>query len=109
MTNKITNNQRKRGGIMKIFLAILLLLGVSVAQVGYDQDNNEYEGLMPVVEVVAQRNDEVGAYVGSMPEVTVTAPRYEYEDEAWSGLMPEVVVIAVRPTVEGLVYSNDLK
>ncbi|KPK73883.1 hypothetical protein AMJ87_00090 [candidate division WOR_3 bacterium SM23_60] len=94
---------------MKIFLAILLLLGVSVAQTLHDQNESGYEGLMPTVEVVAQRFDEVGAYVGSMPEVTVTAPRYEYEDEAWSGLMPEVVVTAVRPVVEGLVYSNNLE
>ena len=94
---------------MKIFFTILLLLGVSVAKVGYDQNELEYEGLMPTVEVVAQRANAVGAYVGSMPEVTVTASRYEYEDEAWSGLMPEVVVTAVRPAVEGLVYSNNLE
>ena len=35
-------------------------------------------------------------YVGCMPEIVVTAPQYEYEDEAWSGLMPEVVVTAPR-------------
>ena len=107
MTNKKTNNQNKKGGMMKVFLTILLLMGVSVAQVGDDQNELEYVGSMPMVEVVAQRIDEVGAYVGSMPEVTVTAPRYEYEDVAWSGLMPEVVVTAVRPTVEGLVYLNN--
>ena len=94
---------------MKIFLISLLLLGVWVAQVVQGQDESAYEGLMPTVEVVAQRTDETVGYVGSMPEVTVTAPRYEYEDEAWSGLMPEVVVTAVRPAVEGMVYLNNLE
>ena len=92
---------------MKIFLMSLLLLGVSVPLVVQGQDESAYEGLMPTVEVVAQRTGEVGAYVGSMPEVTVTAPRYEYEDEAWSGLMPEVVVTAVRPVVDGWVYLDN--
>ena len=89
---------------MKIFLAILLLLGVSVAQLV--PDKAEYVGSMPAVEVIAQRIDnDVPAYVGSMPEVTVTAVRYEYEDEAWSGLMPEVVVTAVRPGFSEIALS----
>jgi hypothetical protein len=93
----------KKGGIMKIFLAILLLLGVSVVQAV--SDNPEYEGLMPAVEVVASRCDVgVAAYVGSLPEVDVTARRYEFEDDAWSGLMPETVVTAVRSAHEDLVY-----
>ena len=90
---------------MKIFLTILLLLGVSVAQLV--PDRVEYVGVMPGVEVVAQRMDEdVPAYVGSMPEVTVTAVRYEYEDEAWSGMMPEVVVTAVRPGFSEIALSG---
>jgi hypothetical protein len=32
--------------------------------------------------------------VGMMPEITVTASRYEYQDEAWLGLIEEVVVEA---------------
>jgi hypothetical protein len=106
MTYKKISNQIKRGGIMKIFLTILLLLSVSVAQIL--PDRNEYEGLMPAVEVTAQRCDEdVPGYIGSMPEMTVTALRYEHEDEAWSGLMPEVVVTAVRPSFEILAYSDN--
>jgi len=35
--------------------------------------------------------------VGSMPEVIISAPRYEYEDEAWSGMVEEVVVTAQQP------------
>lgn len=34
--------------------------------------------------------------IGLMPEIVVTAPRYEYQDDAWSGLMPEVIVAAPR-------------
>ena len=90
---------------MKIFLTILLLLGVSVAQLV--PDRAEYIGSMPAVEVIAQRiDDDIPAYVGSMPEVTVTAVRYEYEDEAWSGLMPEVVVTAVRPGFPEIALSG---
>ena len=90
---------------MKIFLTILLLLGVSVAQLV--PDRAEYIGSMPAVEVIAQRiDDNIPAYVGSMPEVTVTAVRYEYEDEAWSGLMPEVVVTAVRPGFPEIALSG---
>jgi hypothetical protein len=32
--------------------------------------------------------------IGRMPEIVVTAPRYEYEDVAWSGLMETIVVTA---------------
>ena len=35
--------------------------------------------------------------VGLMPEVTVTAPRYEYQDEAWLGMVEGVVVEARQP------------
>ena len=92
---------------MRFFLSILLLIGVSVAQ--ETPGRTEYEGLMPAVEVVAQRYAEnVPVYVGAMPEVTVTATRYEYEDEAWSGLMPPVVVVAVRNSLETVAYSDRL-
>jgi len=90
---------------MRILLTIVLLLGVSATQTL--PERVDYEGLMPAVEVVAERYENaVPAYVGSMPEVTVTATRYEHEDIAWSGLMPEVLVLATRPSVEALVYSG---
>lgn len=88
---------------MKISFAILLLLGVSVGQAL--SGNDVYEGLMPVVEVIANRCDyDVPAYVGSLPAVDVTAPRYEFEDDAWSGLMPETVVTALRTTPVDIAY-----
>jgi hypothetical protein len=88
---------------MRIYLAILLLLGVSVGQTL--SGNGSYEGLMPAVEVVASRCDyDVPAYVGSMPEVDVTAIRYELEDDAWSGLMPEIIVTAVRTAPIDIAY-----
>ena len=34
--------------------------------------------------------------MGCMPEIVVTAPRFENEDDAWSGLMPEIVTTAPR-------------
>jgi len=34
--------------------------------------------------------------VGMMPEITVTASRYEYQDEAWLGMVEGVVVEAQR-------------
>jgi len=39
--------------------------------------------------------------VGRMPEIIVTAPRYEYQDEAWLGMVEEVVVEAPRPLNSG--------
>lgn len=40
----------------------------------------------------------MGQDTGCMPEITVTAPRYEYEDIAWCGMMQEVCVTAPRYT-----------
>lgn len=34
--------------------------------------------------------------IGHMPEIVVTAPRHENEDDAWSGLMPEIIATAPR-------------
>ncbi len=45
-------------------------------------------------------------YVGSMPSVEVTAPRYAVEDVAWSGLMPAVEVTAYRPQDEDAAWSG---
>ncbi|KPK63108.1 hypothetical protein AMJ83_08560 [candidate division WOR_3 bacterium SM23_42] len=35
--------------------------------------------------------------IGRLPEINVTAPRYEYQDEAWLGMIEGVVVEAQRP------------
>jgi cytoskeletal protein CcmA (bactofilin family) len=54
-------------------------------------------GMMPEVTVTAQRYEgEDIAYSGMMPETVVTAQRFEGEDVAYSGMMPEVVVVADR-------------
>ena len=34
--------------------------------------------------------------IGRMPEITVTAPRYEYQDDAWAGMVEGVIVEAQR-------------
>jgi len=44
--------------------------------------------------------------IGHMPEVVVTAPRYEYEDVAWSGLVGTVVVTAPRYELEDVAWSG---
>ena len=44
--------------------------------------------------------------IGHMPEVVVTAPRYEYEDVAWSGLMETVTVNASPYDDAGALVSS---
>ncbi|UCD06047.1 MAG: hypothetical protein JSV98_02110 [candidate division WOR-3 bacterium] len=54
-------------------------------------------GLLPEVVITASRYQyEDDAWSGLMPELVVSAPRFEYEDDAWSGLMSEVTVTASR-------------
>ncbi len=63
------------------------------------------QGLITIFFVIMQfagstAVEQTFEYIGQMPEITVTAPRYQYEDDAWSGLMPEKVVTAPRYTDE---------
>ena len=46
--------------------------------------------------------------IGRMPEITVTAPRYEYQNEAWLGMVEGVVVEARRPSssINGIVLKD---
>ena len=44
--------------------------------------------------------------VGLMPEITVTAPRYEYQDEAWAGMIEGVTVEAYRSSINGTSVST---
>ena len=44
--------------------------------------------------------------IGHMPEVVITAPRYEHEDVAWSGLVETVVVTAPRYEFEDIAWSG---
>jgi len=44
--------------------------------------------------------------IGHVPEVVVTAPRYEHEDGAWSGLMETVVVTASPHDDAGALVSS---
>lgn len=49
--------------------------------------------------LAAQAADIYGSdtnYIGRLPEVVVTAPRYEGEDMAYSGMLPEIVITAPR-------------
>jgi hypothetical protein len=50
--------------------------------------------------VPAERADySIGDSIGQLPELTVTAERFEYEDEVWSGLLDTIVVTAPRVKV----------
>jgi cytoskeletal protein CcmA (bactofilin family) len=78
----------------------LVLLICLLAQALGPSANSEVlndTGMMPEVIVTAQRYEgEDIAYSGMMPETVVTAPRFEGEDIAYSGMMPEVTVVADR-------------
>ncbi|MGB3477846.1 MAG: hypothetical protein WBB67_01655 [bacterium] len=50
--------------------------------------------------------EQAGEYVGQLPEVVVTAPRYEFEDEAWSGLMDTIFLTAPRVVVADVSPEN---
>lgn len=59
------------------------------------------QGLIAIIVAIAQvaggaTAEQTFEYIGQMPEIMVTAPRYEHEDVAWSGMMPEIVVTATR-------------
>jgi len=51
-----------------------------------------------MIMVIAFQLVTTGQEIAMLPEVTVTAPRYEHEDIAWSGLIDEVVTTAPRYT-----------
>lgn len=58
--------------------------------------------MVGLLSFVAGESSERSAFdpMSLVPEIVVTAPRFEYEDDAWSGLMPEVVVTAPRYIAE---------
>ena len=83
---------------MKVRITLFFIIAGFITAITFGLNNNskiDYLGTMPEVVVTAPRytNQEADS-IGLMPEVLVTALRYEYEDEAWSGLMEEVVVTA---------------
>ncbi|MBN2621192.1 hypothetical protein JXB22_08905 [candidate division WOR-3 bacterium] len=49
-----------------------------------------------------------GQDMGMMPEIVVTAPRYEHEDIAWCGMMPETTVMAPRYTDEEIAQMETM-
>lgn len=49
-----------------------------------------------------------GGESGMMPEVVVTAPRYEYEDIAWSGMIQETIVTAPRYTDQEIAWMETM-
>jgi len=55
---------------------------------------------LPSPATIESEQDAMLDSIGLMPEIVVTAPRHEYQDEAWGGLMPEVMVTAPRYDAE---------
>lgn len=80
-------------------LATISAILMTFSLVGEKPVNMEEAGMMPEVVVSAPRYEgEDIAYSGMMPEIVVSAPRYTEEENANSGMMPEIVVVADRGT-----------
>jgi cytoskeletal protein CcmA (bactofilin family) len=91
--------------MQSLVLVIYLLTQAYSPSVSSDMLNDT--GMMPEVIVTAPRYEGGDiAYSGMMPEVIVTAPRYEGEDIAYSGMMPEIMVVADR-RINQTTYKND--
>ncbi len=85
---------------------IIILLAVS-GSLGTSDGTLDYIGQMPEVVVTAPRYEyEDEAWAGLMPETVVTEARYEHEDDAWSGMMPETVVSETRYENEDAAWSG---
>ena len=79
MTNKIENiKNNQRGGKMSNLINRILIATTIIAAsfMGADTMNIEY--------------------IGRLPEIVITAERYEGEDIAYCGMLPEIVVTATR-------------
>ena len=68
------------------------------------------QGLIALIFIITQAAgapvEPAFDYIGQMPEVVVTAPRYEYADESWAGLLEAVVVSAPRYEYEDNAWSG---
>lgn len=70
------NNKNQEGGKMLSLISAILIAGsIFSAQ--------------PMADYVSE-NQEIGV----LPEIVITAPRYEGEDIAYSGMLPEIVITA---------------
>ncbi len=93
----------------RYLLIVICIIGLYSFAVSESSEKTAINGtdLLPDVVITASRYQyEDDAWSGLMPEVTVTAPRFEYEDDAWGGLMPEVVVTAYRFEYEDDAWSG---
>ena len=74
------------------------------------------QSLIPIIVIIAQVSGPIAMeahnstyeYIGQMPEIVVTAPRYEQEDDAWSGMMPETIVTAPRYNSENYASFDEI-
>ena len=65
-----------QGGKMLSLISVILIAGSVVCA-------------QPMADYVPEDQE-----IGSLPEVVITAPRYEGEDIAYSGMLPEIIVTA---------------
>lgn len=81
---------------MQVFMTTIFILA-QVAGVVPAASASEHIGQIGEIVVTAPRYEyEDDAWAGLMETVIVTASRYEYEDEAWAGLMETTVVTGQR-------------
>jgi hypothetical protein len=92
MMSQVIQREINQGGTMLIILLVTLVGQMSGASV------NAY-GVMDEMLVTAPNLQE-----NMLPEVVVTAPRYEGDDISAHGMLPEIVVTAQRYDTEG--YNN---
>ncbi|UCF71672.1 MAG: hypothetical protein JSW49_05215 [candidate division WOR-3 bacterium] len=81
--------------MFRYLLIVVCIVGLYgfVASESSEKVKIDGTGFMPGAMIMeCHYQDE--AWSGLMPEVVVTAPRFENEDDAWSGLMSEVTVTA---------------
>jgi len=83
---------------MKAAFSMILMVVALVGTMSMEMENT---GMMPEVVVTAPRFEgEDIAYAGMMPEIVVEASRYIAEEEP--GILPEILVIAPRYNRSGL-------
>lgn len=76
-------------------LAAIGMVSIIMNITGGASPDIEFAGMMPEIVISAPRFEgEDVAYSGMMPEIVVTAPRFAEEDHIFGSMMPEIIVVA---------------
>jgi hypothetical protein len=73
-----------QGGKMLSLISVILISGSIISA-------------QPITDYVSENQE-----IGSLPEIVITAPRYEGEDIAYSGMLPEIIISAPRGPEVGM-------